>query len=201
VDGDNYEKVYASLWQRVTELDLPRAAVPLGGRDLGDGTVEIDVLEQPLRVSREGVRDRRGRTPHSAVRIVLCHYLLRGGRGALSNEWTAYRELEASAFFMANFKENVERHVSRTFAGRPEALERAVLRIGGKRATGEASSDGAWTLSALPRVPLLLLFNDRDEEFPADARLLFDRSADVWLDAECLAVVGWIVAERLCEAA
>ena len=198
MNGNNYEKVYETLWSRVHDLDLVGSAVPLGGRDLGDGSVEMTFLDEPVRVSREGIRDERGRSPHEAVRIVLCHYLLRGGRAALSNAWSSYRELEDSAFFMPNFKDNVERRIAREFAGRIGDLDRAALRIGGGSHAGAPSADGAWTLHALPRIPLLLLFNDRDEEFPADARLLFDRSADVFLDAECLAVVGWIVAERLC---
>ena len=201
MNGTNYEKVYRTLWSRVRGLDLVPTAVPLGGRDLGNGSVEMVFLDEPLRVSREGIRDGRGRSPHEAVRIVLCHYLLRAGRGALANVWAAYRELEHSAFFMPSFKHNVERRISRAFAGRAGDLERAVLGIGGRPHAGGPSADGAWTLRALPHIPLLLVFNEGDEEFPADARLLFDRSADVWLDAECLAVVGWIVAERLCGAA
>lgn len=198
MNGTNYEKVYETLWSRVRGLDLVDSAVPLGGLDLGNGSVEMMFLDEPLRVSREGIRDGRGRPPHEAVRIVLCHYLLRAGRGALSNVWAAYRELENSAFFMPNFKDNVERRISQAFAGKVDDLERAVLSIGGRRHDGGASADGAWTFRALPHIPLLLVFNDGDEEFPADVRLLFDRAADVFLDAECLAVVGWIVAERLC---
>jgi len=36
-----------------------------------------------------------------------------------------------------------------------------------------------------------------EEDFPSSCKLLFDRSAPVWLDMECLAVLGWIVVELL----
>ena len=39
-------------------------------------------------------------------------------------------------------------------------------------------------VSALPRVPLLLLFNDADAEFPAGSAVLFRKGADTYLDAE-----------------
>jgi hypothetical protein len=50
---------------------------------------------------------------------------------------------------------------------------------------------------ALPRVPLLLLFNDEDEDFPAQCTLLFQRRAEKFLDMECLAICGWLLADTL----
>jgi hypothetical protein len=36
----------------------------------------------------------------------------------------------------------------------------------------------------------LLLFNDKDDEFPAQCSVLFERRAQKFLDMECLAMVG-----------
>ena len=49
----------------------------------------------------------------------------------------------------------------------------------------------------LPRVPLLILFNDLDDEFPAKCTVLFERRAEEYLDAECLAIAGRILFESL----
>jgi hypothetical protein len=46
-------------------------------------------------------------------------------------------------------------------------------------------------------VPLLLLFNDADEGFPAACSVLFERRAGGYLDMECLAMSGMLLAERL----
>ena len=43
---------------------------------------------------------------------------------------------------------------------------------------------------ALPKVPMLLLFNDKDDEFPAQCSVLFEKRAKKFLDMECLAMVG-----------
>jgi hypothetical protein len=50
---------------------------------------------------------------------------------------------------------------------------------------------------ALPCLPLLLVFYDRDEDFPASCKVLFDKAAPTWLDMECLAVLGWILSDLL----
>jgi hypothetical protein len=50
---------------------------------------------------------------------------------------------------------------------------------------------------ALPRVRIYLIFNDADEDFPADCSLLFEKQAAKYLDMECLAMIGMVLAERL----
>jgi hypothetical protein len=37
---------------------------------------------------------------------------------------------------------------------------------------------------------MLLLFNDKDDEFPAQCSVLFEKRAEKFLDMECLAMVG-----------
>lgn len=59
------------------------------------------------------------------------------------------------------------------------------------------SYDLAAQFVALPRVPLLLLFNDADDEFPARCSVLFQEHADRYLDPECLAMLGRRLYARL----
>jgi len=40
----------------------------------------------------------------------------------------------------------------------------------------------------------LMLFNDRDEEFPADCSILFEKHADAYPDMECIAMLGMMLA-------
>ncbi len=50
---------------------------------------------------------------------------------------------------------------------------------------------------ALPRIPILLLFNDADVEFGASCLVLFESCAKAFLDPECLAMVGAKLAREL----
>jgi hypothetical protein len=51
--------------------------------------------------------------------------------------------------------------------------------------------------NALPKIPVLMLFNDTDDEFPAQCAVLFERRAEKYLDMECLAMVGMLLFEYL----
>jgi hypothetical protein len=50
---------------------------------------------------------------------------------------------------------------------------------------------------SIPKVPLLLLYNDADDEFPAHCSILFERRAEKYLDAECLAILGMLLSVYL----
>ena len=86
----------------------------------------------------------------------------------------------------------------RRLQGPEESLSERAL--GGTAPDIDVSYQLAMRFDALPRVPVVLLFNDEDEEFPAEATILFERRAERFLDMECLAILGWMLADRLAEA-
>jgi len=52
------------------------------------------------------------------------------------------------------------------------------------------SYDLSMQFNALPKIPLVMLFNDADDEFSATCSVLFEGRAENYLDPECLAMVG-----------
>lgn len=198
--GDNYDLVYDNLLKRLGDINLSTTVPRLGGYE-EENHLFMTFLGRPIQVSRQGLRGARGEEPDVSTRIVLCHYLLRGGQGKISGEWVSYRDFKDSGFFIANLQANVEERVARYFSGRLEDLEKAAMRLHGKTYPVRQADEGCYVFQALPKIPLLLAFYDRDDEFPASAKLLFDRSAAIWLDMECLAALGYILADRLIKAA
>ena len=57
----------------------------------------------------------------------------------------------------------------------------------------------SYMFEALPRVRVYLVFNDADEDFPADCSILFEKQAARYLDMECLAMIAMVLAEGLAE--
>jgi hypothetical protein len=193
---DNYELVYGKLLKKLAEVDLAEAATSLGGQFI-DGDLEITSLGTPFLINHEGIWKKNRKDPNISVRIVLCHYLLQAGQGDLTGEWVSYRDFKDSAFFISNFQVNTEERIARHFSGKAAGLESAGKHLHGRPYEEFQTGDVCYYFQALPRVPLLLVFYDKDEDFPASCKVLFDRSAPIWLDMECLAVLGWIVADLL----
>ncbi len=61
----------------------------------------------------------------------------------------------------------------------------------------DVAYDLSYRFEALPRLSLLLLFNDADEDFPAKCMVLFEKHAEEYLDLESLAMTGAILVRNL----
>jgi hypothetical protein len=84
----------------------------------------------------------------------------------------------------------VERAIGSCFSGGLDELMNASRRLGGYAPAIDVKNDFAVQFDALPRVPVIMLYNDADEEFPAKCTILFESRAEKYLDAECIAMLG-----------
>jgi hypothetical protein len=192
-----FEEIYRDYLQQVALVDLEWVKDRLGLTVVKDRAV-VPFFGMPYGVSAEGVTDQRGVRPSHTVCVILCRYLiLCPERDPRESDWVTYREFKDAAPFVSGFHSNAQEPIGRAFGGRLSALERAGADLGATRVNVGISADLVMRFHALPRVPVLMLFNDRDEEFPAQCILLFERRADKYLDMECLAMIGWVLSEWL----
>ena len=192
-----FDKIYQDYLARVAALDLPRLAERLA-LQLDQDQVIVPFFGQPHRVSARGVLDPEGRRPSHSVSVLLCqHLLLCPETEPTAADWVTYRDFKDGAPFVAGFRNNAEKPIARLYSGRPADLSEACARLAGRPAQTDVSCDLSIQLTALPKIPLLLLFNDQDEDFKAECSLLFERRAQQYLDMECLAIIGLVLAEWL----
>lgn len=196
----NYEEVYAGLVDRLARADFRNAMANLGARDAGEETA-VDCLDRTLLIGPGGVRADDGREVDFTIRICAAYYILHGGAGNLTGDWVAYRDFKDGAFFHASFSQIVENKIANDFSGRADLLERAARELGAEPLDAGLGGDLCLRFPMLPKTPLTLVFYDEDEDFPSSARVLFDSSAPLFLDMECLAVLGLILADQLARAA
>lgn len=192
----NYELVYQGLVKRLEGADFSHALTHLGGKQSDQG-VEIPFLGKSYIVSPRGVECPTGSIIDFTVRIVLAHYILHAGSGKLTGEWVTYRDFKDGAFFSSTHNHNVEHKLVETFSSRLIDLKSACEAIGGTAPEKDLGGDVSYFFLALPKIPLALIFYDADDDFPASAKLLYDSSASLFLDMECLSVLGYILTGRL----
>ena len=109
----------------------------------------------------------------------------------------AFKDFKDAAPLVHAFSNTVTRPIAETFSGRLSALEACGQKMGGYPPAEEFPYDLGLQFDALPRVPLLLLFNDQDDEFPAQCGVLFEKRTEKFIDMECLAMVGMLFFEYL----
>jgi hypothetical protein len=192
-----FEKIYRYYLERIAARDWSGKADLLGVRVNGK-TVEVDFFKTTFTITPAAIADPSGERPRHAVSVVLCQYLLLCPTAvSRTDELVTYNDLKNAAPHAAGFMNAAEKRISQHFTGRPAELEERCRRLGGKPFSTAASYHLTYELPALPRVPIYLFFNDRDEEFAASCNLLFQKNASQFLDAECISMVGIILAEWL----
>ena len=132
--------------------------------------------------------------------VILAKYvLLCPDQLYLDGDWCTFRDFKRQAHFTnANFF-NTETigQIKAYFSGRLTDLKIACKKMNGTALEMDLNYDLAVWFTALPRLSLLLLMNDADEEFPAECKVLFQRQGEYYLDPESLAMTSGLLAKKL----
>lgn len=169
----------------------------LGGRLEGD-TLHVPYFGQAIRLTADGLTDERGRRPAFADCVVVCRYLIMcPSVEPRSTSWSAFRDFSDAGPLTVFWADTVEGALARTFSGHLGALEKACDLLGGAGQQTDIACDLCRRFIPLPKVPLLLVFNDADDDFPAAASLLFEKRASTYLDGESMAMLGRALTLRL----
>jgi hypothetical protein len=195
--ADIFDKTYDHYIKKIRALDFAAIAGNLGVKTDGD-TVTIPFFNTPYRVTPQGVITPDGKPAAFGVGVVLCNYLIQCPRHRpKDDDWASYRDFKDAAPLVGTFANTAERPIAANFSGRLPELEKAGRILGGIEPAITFPYDLNLLIQALPRIPILLLFNDADDEFPADCKLLFEKRTESYLDMECVAIIGMLLSEFL----
>lgn len=142
---------------------------------------------------------RSGREPEHTLQLniyTLFGFVQPGAK--LLGDWVNFAGLRNTAPFDPAYRKSVLRPLADTFSGRLPELERAMRALGGLKL---GYGDLSFQLEAFRCMPLRFLFWDGDEEFPAQANILFDRSATDFIHPESTVTVAMAGVLALAEAA
>lgn len=197
--GTVYEQALSVLKERVRRADFKRIA-PLFGADFvePDGLTLL-FLNERYRVTKEKVLDESGREARPWISILIYNHLCVPDPPPTSGEWSTFSSVPASHAKDKAWVGHVEEVIAGHFSGNLDGLRTACERLGGRTAGMKANHDAAYEFRFFPLYPVLLVFDDeaKEEDFPAQCRILLDRNAPFYLDIESMVVLGEEFAARL----
>jgi hypothetical protein len=197
--SDVFEKHYRDYCAQIGATDLASVKDRLGIKNDG-GRMLIPFYNREYAVSGEGIMDDSGVRPDYMVCVILSKYILMcPDQSPYDPEWAALKDLKRTSHLVNvnYFAGYTELAIAKHFSGRLDDLVEACTKLGGFHHEMRISYDLFMQFNALPRISLLLLFNDGDEEFPAQCTVLFQRHAEFYLDPESLAMTGAFLARSL----
>jgi hypothetical protein len=124
------------------------------------------------------------------VSILLLHYLEQKLKGlpALSGEWISFKELPSGEAYYPAFRKRAIEPLLRKYGSNPEGIFKGI-------AKKIDQADAAVTMEAFAGVPVMVEIWKGDDEFKAEANLLFDRSIARIFCTEDVAVLAGFVAK------
>ena len=131
--------------------------------------------------------------PSSRLIPYLFYYSKAKDKG-LGGDWVKFNALRGSWACRYSFDEEDITALIKVFNEKQDRMFTAIEKLGGTRVD---FGDAAFEVNFLPNVKVLLIFEAADEEFPADARLLYDSNSIFYLPHEYLGNISWFLAERV----
>lgn len=183
--------------ERFGSVDVNHAAERLGG-NVENGEVLVPFFGAPYRVGSKGVFSPDGERAAYTEAIVFYRLVLSAPlTDPAPSGWKAFRDFPDAAPLRQYYDISIEGAVASHFEGKPQELRLATERLGGETPDGDFSYDVTAEFRIFPTIPMLLLFNDRDEDFPASASILFRGSVEKYLDMESVAILAGLLMRRL----
>jgi len=198
---ETYGPALEKACQALPEIDPVRQAAcagvsfePLDGQE---GRFLVPFFGTTYNVSWPAGQVRRASDGSEAdipSRILLLHYLLTADGTPTADRWIAFRNLPGGLGYDAAFQSRANLRLARAFGSERAAFEAAARALKGESLN---FGDASFLFRMLPRLWLAVVLYLADDEFPANANVLFDASASHYLPTEDLAVLGGLLAGRL----
>ena len=190
-------EAYAACRAELTGLDHDRCKAVLGITEEGADLV-IPFYDEIYRLSQGALLNVDGQAPVDAVGLVLCRYLLNCPEEPLpEGRRLTFREIDGAGPLVSSFTTNTNKLITSAYALDLRGLEDTGHRMGGQRLEDIAGYDLVMKFTALPLIPIFLQFNAADDLFPAQSSLLFNASAQGYLDMQSLFILGTFLAGGL----
>ncbi len=194
-----FEETYANYLKELEQIDLKSRAETLGGK-MKETHLCLPFYDQWFTIGPEGIYDLSGKRCGFSVAVVLLKYILMCPDKAVvpGGDWMTFRDFKDSGPLISYFTSNTNKTLEQAFAGKCHLLKDACDSMGAEKGEFSDTYDVSLVVNVLPRIPVTINFNDRDEEFPAAASILYRQTTAEYLDMESLAITGtWLSGKLL----
>ncbi|MBU8911161.1 MAG: DUF3786 domain-containing protein, partial [Desulfobacterales bacterium] len=185
-----FDITYSEYLSQLKDFDFSKKARILGLQKQNQSFV-FEFFNRKIVFDQNGFKDITGEELSFAVRVVFCKYLLMcpQKKSESSNRLVTFREFANAGPLFSSFTSNTNKIIETTFSGQLEKLKMRCQKLGGTMIKSK-SYDLSVRFRALPMLPIILNFNDRDELLPAKSVFLYHDNAENYLDLECLTITG-----------
>jgi len=105
--------------------------------------------------------------------LFIILYLLKSKTTRISGQWISEKDMPGGVAFFSGPHTIPTNMIAKRFGDNPEGFKQTCASLGG---TPLDMADAAYAFTVVPPIPVAVLLWRGDEEFPAEAKLLFDKT-------------------------
>lgn len=190
--SDNYEACREQWREKALNFDYKDRYLKLGLPGYTEGDLPVSYYGVPYVIRRSDAVILRADRPELKVDIqtalAIYHLFYYSSKTPFNTgRFIPFREVKGAGPFDPAFQKQILRPFAEAFEGRKELLIAAGERLGFKRLS---QSDAGFEARAFECMPIRFLFWDGDDEFPAQANILFDENITEFTHEETVVAVA-----------
>ncbi len=193
------------LKEKTSEVDFSSVADLLGCEWSGPehDSLCFTYLSQDVELSHNGILINGKEPEDPRDQVLLYNYIHFGSTGRKPQlQWIGMESLPNSISKIRTLRVYCEERIASHFTGKTDLLVQCAPDVGAVlQDKPEQSCSAAFLVSVLPHLPMFVLFWDeeKEENFPAKVKVLFDENVADYLDIESLVFASERMAERWVE--
>jgi len=181
------------------ELAMQNTAVLVQncGAKVGDEQLEMSVWGSLVSITIPGFIICHAETnskPDLLMEALILYYLHTSDGTPTAGEWIAFTDLPDGRFYTKAFQGYTGRELEQAFGNDVNRFKAKAVACGGQP---ESFGDAAFRFQVLPRIPILAVCWQGDEDFPPSYKILFDANTRHHLPTDACAIMGGLLTRRL----
>ena len=195
---DDYRNAREITVKELRNISLEQLIERSGFGSIDDTAMRVPFLDRTYRVGHPDFEftdeeDESDEVPIQEQVLVL-HYLESAGPCPVTGQWVAYREIPGASFYFSAFVKRAIDPLKNVFGQNISGLQKAAEKLKGAPID---PGDAGFEFRVFPNVSLQMILYAGDEEFPAEASILFDGEVGEILSPEDIAWMAGMVVYRL----
>lgn len=187
-EKSNYEQVIENWRRKFLEMDQV-ALIRKFDLEADDEALYITYFSRKLRIDRKNgvITDQEVRPGFDTVMNIYNTFYYAAEHPVASGNLVAFRQVKRVYPFEAAYRRTIIFRLQKTFSGKTAELKKACEILGG---TPLPQGDVGYVLPVFPFLNIAVLFWDKDEEFDAQANMLFDSEITEFMHEENVVCVA-----------